>query len=142
MGKSPLWQAAGTAPSQIAEAGDKKRAGEYPARKRLRADEPASEFVQLDLAKLLLEDLASLEFHHSALGNDHFSLGLVGIAPDARLAPLDFQDAEVAKFHIPSISQGFLNDIQGELDGFYNLLLGEVGLLVDFKDDLAFGKVR
>ena len=49
--------------------------------------------------------------------------GLFGIAADARLADFDFEDAEVAQFHLVALGQRFGDVVEGFLHHVENLLL-------------------
>ena len=76
-----------------------------------------------------------------ALRDDHLGLRLVRIAADAGLAALHFEYAEVAELDVTTIGQRLLDDVERQLDGFDDLLLGEVRLFVDIENDFAFCEV-
>src|ERR1017187_2478268 len=67
---------------------------------RLLASSPAFRFLfRRQLQNFDAHFLAGLEFHGGAGGNGHIGFRFIRIAPDARLADFDFEDAEVAQFH-------------------------------------------
>ena len=64
--------------------------------------------------------------------------GLFGLRPDARLADLDFKDAEVAQFHLVALGERLGDVIEGFLHHVKNLLLDEAGFVADADDKVAF----
>ena len=73
----------------------------------------------------LLHDFASFELHDRAWRDDHFLLGLFGVAADALLGEARCEDAEFTELHALAISQGLGDSVECELDHGEDFLLGE-----------------
>ena len=75
--------------------------------------------------------LAGLELDHGAGGNRHVRARRVRVAPDAGLAHLHLEYAEVAKLHLLTIGQGAGDAVQRLLDYIKDLpLLQRLTLLL------------
>src|SRR5205823_2476483 len=79
------------------------------------------------------------ELDDSTLGNRHIGAWLIGIAPDPRLANLDFEDSEIAEFDFPPLRHGFGNVIKGFLQDIQHLLLDNARFGADPHDEVSFG---
>src|SRR5436190_234241 len=60
---------------------------------------------QIELLKLLLENLARLELNHGTLRNNDFGFRFVRVAADPLFADLNLKHAKVSQFHISPVGQ-------------------------------------
>jgi len=73
----------------------------------------------------LLHDFSSFELHDRAGRDDHFLLGLFGIAADTLLGESCCEDAKFTEFDALAIGQGIGNAVECELDHGEDFLLRE-----------------
>ena len=100
-----------------------------------------AKFLEVYLLDARLQFLAGLEFDNGAFWNRYFLVGLIGIAPNARLAALHFEYTEVAELDVMPLHKMFGDCVQRELDHVTDFFLRKSGLVVDAKYDIAFGQV-
>lgn len=77
------------------------------------------------LQNALLHDFSCFELHDRAGRNDHFMLGLFGIAADTLLGEPGCEDAELAEFDAFPVCQGIGDAVERELDHGEDFLLRE-----------------
>ena len=69
-------------------------------------------------------------------------LGAIRVAPDARLAELHLEDAEVAQLDGLAVGEAFREVIEGALNDVEDILLHHAGLIADTDNQIAFGQIR
>ena len=67
--------------------------------------------------------LARLELDDCAFGDDDIVVGLCGVSAHARLANLNFENAEVSKFQILALRERFRQDVERALDDVFDIVL-------------------
>lgn len=77
------------------------------------------------LQNALLHDFSSFELHDRAGRDDHFLLGLFGIAADSLLGESCREDAKITELHALAVSQSIGDAVERELDHGEDFLLGE-----------------
>jgi hypothetical protein len=73
----------------------------------------------------LFHDFSSFELHDRAGRDDHFLLGLFGIAADTLLSESCSEDAKLAELDALAVGQGISNAVERELDHGEDFLLCE-----------------
>ena len=87
--------------------------------------------LQFNLLQGLLKRLTDFKFYRCSVGDNHLFFRTAGIAANAALADLDFEDTEVAEFHILASQESLGNHIKSCLQHFADIFLRNTQLLMN-----------
>src|SRR2546425_8335988 len=92
-----------------------------------------------DLEHVFAHVLARLEFNDRPFRDGHVGAGIVGIAPNARFADFNLENAKVTQLDLFATGNSFSDVVKGSLNDVEDLLLHQPRLIADADYEVSFG---